>query len=153
MSEPPFRRVLVATGRSSGARAAVQMAARVAGAAGGEVTLLCVADCAVPVVSPDPAATDLLDEPSDGGTRLAEQLAREDLEEAAAEIGAGVACCTKLCWGPVGPAIVEEAASGHYDLVVVALRRRRDLGRLLREDAEHHVVHHSPVPVLVLPPE
>jgi hypothetical protein len=29
---------------------------------------------------------------------------------------------------------------------------RRDLGRLLREDAEHHVVHHSPIPVLVLPP-
>jgi nucleotide-binding universal stress UspA family protein len=151
MAEPPFRRVLVATGRSSGARAAMQMAARLAGSTGGEVTLLCVADSPVPVVSPDPAATDLLEEQPDSAAQLAEQLAREDMAEAAADIGGDVACCTKLCWGPVGPAVVEEARTGRYDVVVVALRRRRD--RLLREDAEHHVVHHSPIPVLVLPPD
>ena len=130
----------------------MQMAARLAGCGDGEVTLLCVAESPVPVVAPDPAGSDLLEEDGDSRAQLAEQLAREDLAEAAAEIGRGVACCTTLCWGPVGPAVVREAGSGRYDVVVVALRRRHDLGRRLREDAEDHVVHHSPIPVLVIPP-
>jgi nucleotide-binding universal stress UspA family protein len=148
----PFRHVLVAAGRSADARAALQMAVRVAQATGGEVTLLGVAQAPLPVIVPEPSPS--MPEAPDSYARetaLVEQLAREELDAAQAAIGETVPCRTVLCWGPPGPAIVEEAQKGGHDVVVIALRKRGELGRLLRDHAEHHVLRHSPIPVVVVP--
>jgi len=50
---------------------------------------------------------------------------------------------TVLRWGATGPAIVEAARQEQVDLVVVSTH----------SGADHYVVHHTEVPVLVVPPE
>jgi nucleotide-binding universal stress UspA family protein len=48
-----------------------------------------------------------------------------------------------LAWGAAGPAIVDAARQEQVDLVVVSMRG----------GADHYVLHHSEVPVLVVPVE
>jgi nucleotide-binding universal stress UspA family protein len=48
-----------------------------------------------------------------------------------------------LRWGATGPAIVDAARQEQVDLVVVSTRG----------SADHYVLHHSEVPVLVVPVE
>lgn len=51
----------------------------------------------------------------------------------------------------VAAGIVEQAATGEFDLVVVVARPRTLLGRLFHRSVTAYVLLHSPIPVLVLP--
>jgi hypothetical protein len=55
------------------------------------------------------------------------------------------------CWGHTGAAVVDALEEGGYDLVVVPSRRKSALGQLVHDDAVREILHHSPVPVLVVP--
>jgi nucleotide-binding universal stress UspA family protein len=77
---------------------------------------------------------------------MAERL--EDLAEALPD---GIRCRTLLTWGPVGPTLVETAREEHADLVVVPIRRESGLAHLLHDHADRYVLHHSDVPVIVVP--
>ena len=52
---------------------------------------------------------------------------------------------------PAGPAIVRALDEVDADLVVLPMRRGSELSHLLNDGTDRHVLHHSRVPVLVVP--
>jgi nucleotide-binding universal stress UspA family protein len=83
--------------------------------------------------------------------RLLDQIMAERLEDLAEALPDGIHCRTLLTWGPVGPTLVETAREEHADLVVVPIRRESGLAHLLHDHADRYVLHHSDVPVIVVP--
>jgi nucleotide-binding universal stress UspA family protein len=88
---------------------------------------------------------------ADNEQRLLDLLVRERLDELSGELPAGLRVRTVLSWGPTGPALVEAARDEHAELIVVAMRRGSAAGHALHDHDDRHVLHHSDVPVLVVP--
>jgi nucleotide-binding universal stress UspA family protein len=83
--------------------------------------------------------------------RLLDQIMSERLEELREGMPDGLRCRTVLSWGPIGPTLVEAAREQHADLVVVPIRRESELAHLLHDRTDRYVLHHSDVPVIVVP--
>jgi nucleotide-binding universal stress UspA family protein len=52
--------------------------------------------------------------------------------------------------GAVRPALTEQITTGHHDLVVMGSRGRGALRSVVLGSVSHYVLHHSPVPVLIV---
>jgi nucleotide-binding universal stress UspA family protein len=88
---------------------------------------------------------------TDSEQRLLDLLVRERLDELSEELPAGIPVRAILTWGPPGPALIEAAHDQRAELIVVAMRRESALGHALHDHNDRHVLHHSDVPVLVVP--
>lgn len=130
---------------------AIGVAATLAAALGAELVLAGIA----PLAPPDPSA----EAPGEVHTlarqaerqRLLDRIVAERLEELAGALPAGVRARTLLTWGPVGSALVTTAREEDADLLVVPIRREGELGHLVHDHVDRYVLHHSDVPVLVVP--
>jgi nucleotide-binding universal stress UspA family protein len=138
------RAVLVAVEPHDSAAAAATVAAAglLADALGAELILAGVAPLVQPAPPDAPVAPPL---PLPAGDRQAkvDALTHRQVMRTAEGLPAGVVRRTMLRWGATGPALVEAARQEQVDLVVVSTSG----------GADHYVVHHCQVPVLVVPVE
>jgi nucleotide-binding universal stress UspA family protein len=57
---------------------------------------------------------------------------------------------TVLTDQPIGMAVIRQVTDGHHDIVVMGSRGRGAVRSALLGSASHYVLHHSPVPVLII---
>jgi nucleotide-binding universal stress UspA family protein len=138
-----FTRILVATDGSAHSRRAALTAAELARALGASLTLL----AAYPV---PPGFEGEPDYSRDLEAALLSARALLEVEAAAIEANGGPPAETEAIGGrQPGQTIVDAAASGQYDLVVMGTRGLGRLGSTLLGSVSAHVAAHSPIPVLV----
>jgi nucleotide-binding universal stress UspA family protein len=142
-----FKRILVPLDGSPRAERAIPVAARLAGSAGGKVTLLRVADLPtafVPYSSADPWTT--------------QKIIDADAAEAK-EYLEGVTCLdslrgvqieTEVIVGTAAATILSVAESRHFDLLVLCSHGRSGMKRWLLGSVAEHVARYAPVSILLL---
>jgi nucleotide-binding universal stress UspA family protein len=82
--------------------------------------------------------------------RDAEAEAESVLRSAAQRVPNGVSVSTVLSSEPVRHALMRQITTGHHDLVVMGSRGRGALRSVLLGSVSHYVLHHSPIPVLIM---
>jgi nucleotide-binding universal stress UspA family protein len=142
-----FRNILVAIDGSAHATRALEEAADIAVAMNARVTLLAsVPDPSPWIASGAYAAPTLLDSLSEAAEREYDSM----LLEAVGSLPEGLPAERVLAHGAPGPNIVKRVHEGNHDLVVMGSRGRGNLRSLMLGSVSHHVLHASPVPVLVV---
>ncbi len=143
-----FRSILVAI---DGSPPAGQALAHAIDLAESEHARLTVMSC---VCAPPPAAY------LGGGAAAAGEAARTAepeteamLAQARERVPGNVSVSTVLSREPARTAILRQIERGNHDLVVLGSRGRGAVRSLLLGSVSHHVLHHSPVPVLIVQPE
>lgn len=143
------RRIIVPVTFADDSMEAVAVAAAFAVALGAELVLAGIA----PIAPVEP----LLDTPDIG--RLARQVEQQELldrivaerlEDLAAALP-GIPSRTVQSSGPIGAALMAAADEARADLVVLPIRRESELKHLVHDHVDRYVLHHSDVPVLVVP--
>jgi nucleotide-binding universal stress UspA family protein len=146
-----FRRLLVAFDGSEQAERALEEAIGIAWAGNAHLTVI--------VVAPEPSGWGLTG--FDGYSarvdvvEVNERLRRQYgdlLKDAVSRVPTKLGVTPILRQGPPGPAIAAEIRSGDHDLVVMGSRGHGELRSLLLGSVSQHVLHASPVPVLIVPP-
>ncbi len=140
-----FSSILVGVDRSEHARVALEQAIDLARAEGAAMTVL-VAYSGVIQWGPAPLPPDAVDEYLIGVRDDAKALAAE----VAARIPVDLAAEMLVVDGSPAPALLDQAAAGNHDLIVVGSRGRGDASSLLLGSVSHAVLHHSRVPVLIV---
>jgi nucleotide-binding universal stress UspA family protein len=72
------------------------------------------------------------------------------LQGARARVPDDVPVTTLVSSEPVMPALVHQITDGHHDLVAMGSRGRGAVRSALLGSVSQHVLHHSPVPVLIV---
>jgi nucleotide-binding universal stress UspA family protein len=92
-----------------------------------------------------------------GGGGVAATLARDAetetetiLRTAAQRVPDQVSLSTVLSSEPVRPALIHQIEEGAHDVVVMGSRGRGAVRSVLLGSVSHYVLHHSPIPVLIV---
>jgi nucleotide-binding universal stress UspA family protein len=135
-----FRDILVAVDGSPDAQAALRDAIDLAQSEHARMTLI----TAVPQI---PATGLLVAGEVTGDTRAwAEAILRRALDQVPDDLPVS----TVLTDQPIRLALIRQIKDGHHDLVVTGSRGRGAVRSALLGSVSHYVLHHSPVPVLIV---
>jgi len=141
-----FRNVLVAYDGSAHAEKALREAIDIAATGHGRLTVLTALPRPPRWVSATPetmaAARDLGPEMERQGEAL--------LQHAVSLVPDDVPVTTLLTREPIRRAVLAQAETGCHDLIVLGSRGRGALRAALLGSVSHHVLHHSPIPVLIV---
>lgn len=140
-----FQHILVPLDGAASTERVVNLAARLAQASGGVVTLLRVVH---PYWEPDAAIAGWAGLAADDTEAMnaASYLAEVRQSEALAD----VASATAIAVGTVVPAILKAAQDNHADLIVLCQHTHHPLVRWARGSIAAQIARHASVPVLVL---
>ena len=141
-----FRNVLVAYDGSDHAEKALREAIDIAAAGNGRLTVLTA------ICSPSrwtSATPETIAAAQTLGREL-EEPGAELLRHAVSLVPEAVPVTTVLTKDPVRRALLDRAQAGCHDLIVMGSRGRGALQAALLGSVSHHVLHHSPVPVLIV---
>ena len=138
-----FRKILVAFDGSPQSRAALRKGIELAEACGGTIVDVLYVSSVPAVWYPEMPAANLYELESKTAEALMEE-AKRILAESGCRWHAFVA------EGRPARTIVEHAANGGYDLIVMGSRGRSGLQELFLGSVSHNVVQHSPIPVLIM---
>src|ERR671922_3122581 len=72
------------------------------------------------------------------------------VRDAADRVPDDISVTTILTEKPIRQAILKRIAEGHHDLVVMGSRGRGTVRSAVLGSVSHHILHHSPVPVLIV---
>jgi nucleotide-binding universal stress UspA family protein len=72
------------------------------------------------------------------------------LRAAADRVPDDISVTTILTEHPIRPAILERIEEGHHDVVILGSRGRGTVRSAVLGSVSHHILHHSPVPVLIV---
>jgi nucleotide-binding universal stress UspA family protein len=72
------------------------------------------------------------------------------LRRARERVPDGLTVTAVLAEQPIRAALIDQIAKGNHDLVVMGSRGRGGVRAALLGSVSHHVLHHSPVPVLIV---
>lgn len=144
-----FSRVLVAFDGSPDARQALREAADLARAENASLAVLTAYSTTLPLLGPAaaPVLSQVVIDELIGAARSA---ATATLEDAVSEVEATITPTTLLVEGEPSRSILDQAAKGAHDLIVVGSRGRGDARSLLLGSVSHQVLHRSPVPVMIV---
>ncbi|MFO7262522.1 MAG: universal stress protein [Bacillota bacterium] len=141
-----FKKILVATDGSEGAKKAVHTAVKMLeGTSDVQVTLITVSQPVPLSLYADLQALNI------DPMALSEQQAQELLEEESAPLKeAGISFDTQVAVGDPGTEICRVAQEGGYDLIIVGSRGRNQFAEIVLGSVSNRVLHHAGCPVLVV---
>ena len=140
-----FHNILVAVDGSAHADRALSEAIDIARGSRARLTII--------TGVPEPRAGTMIALASAATAALGPELLKEAdgiLRAAADRVPDDISVTTILTEDPIRSAIVRRIAEGHHDLVVMGSRGRGAVRSAVLGSVSHHVLHHSPVPVLIV---
>jgi nucleotide-binding universal stress UspA family protein len=140
-----FHEILVAIDGSSDADQAFTQAVDLADSERARLTLFSAV-----VVPPTVGYSGVSGEVVANLAREAELDTEAILRSHAERVPADVSVSTVFSNDPVRPALLKQIEDGRHDLVVMGSRGRGAVRSVLLGSVSHYVLHHSPVPVLIV---
>ena len=140
-----FRNILVAVDGSAHADRALSEAIDIARGSNARLTIITA------VTEPRTGVTMALAAGAAAGLGPALLHEADRIVRAAADrVPDDVSVTTILTEKPIRSALLERIDEGHHDLVVMGSRGRGTVRSAVLGSVSHHVLHHSPVPVLIV---
>jgi nucleotide-binding universal stress UspA family protein len=141
-----FHNVLVAIDGSADAEQARLQAVDLASAENARLTLFTSVQAPPPSVYASPTSAGLAAQLGEDARAEAEEI----LQAAAARTPQDLLADALLSDDPPRPAIIRQVEAAQHDLIVMGSRGRGELRSVVLGSVSHYVLHHSPVPVLIV---